>query len=36
VSKMVEWIRHGPPHAHVRDVEVLDEAPQDLQGFRVR
>jgi acylphosphatase len=36
VSKMVEWIGHGPPHADVRDVEVLDEAPEDLHGFRVR
>ena len=36
VDKAVEWTRHGPPHADVHDIEVLDETPEGLDGFRVR
>jgi len=36
VEAMVEFIRRGPGHAEVSDVEVRDEAPQGLSGFSVR
>ena len=36
VERMVDWCRQGPPRAEVGDVEVHDEAPAGLQGFRVR
>jgi acylphosphatase len=34
VDAMIEWCRNGPRHADVDDVEVLEEAPEGLQGFR--
>lgn len=36
VERLVEWCRHGPPRAEVTDVEVSDEPPSGLDGFRVR
>jgi acylphosphatase len=33
VASMVEWCRRGPPHAHVREIEVHDEEPEGLAGF---
>ena len=36
VEALVAWCREGPPSAEVTDVEVADEAPQGLVGFRVR
>jgi acylphosphatase len=36
VQRMVEFIRGGPGHADVEDVEVHDEEPEDLSGFEVR
>ncbi|KAA0234091.1 MAG: acylphosphatase [Actinobacteria bacterium] len=36
VSTMVEWCRLGPPRARVVRVEVVEEAPEGLTGFRVR
>jgi acylphosphatase len=35
VEALVAWCREGPPGAEVTDVEVADEAPQGLVGFRV-
>jgi acylphosphatase len=36
VEAMVEFVRGGPGHAEVDDVEVREEAPEGLRGFSVR
>ena len=36
VEALVAWCREGPPGAEVADVEVADESPEGLVGFRVR
>lgn len=36
VAAMVSWCRSGPPLADVAHVEVSDEKPEGLSGFRVR
>jgi acylphosphatase len=36
VQRMVEFVRGGPGHANVEDVEVHDEQPEGLSGFEVR
>jgi acylphosphatase len=36
VARMVEFVRRGPGHADVVDVEVHDEEPEGLEGFSVR
>ncbi len=36
VAALASWCREGPPAAHVTDVEVTDERPEGLVGFRVR
>ena len=36
VEAMVEFVRRGPGHAEVSDVEVRAEDPEGLQGFSVR
>jgi acylphosphatase len=36
VEAMVEFIRRGPGHAEVSDVEVREQDPEGLQGFSVR
>lgn len=35
VGRLVDWCRLGPPWAEVTAVEVLDEQPEGLLGFRV-
>jgi acylphosphatase len=35
VDALVAWAHRGPPHASVTDVEITDEAPEGLVGFRV-
>ena len=35
VAAMVEWCRRGPQRARVDGVDVFDEAPEGLGGFRV-
>lgn len=35
VERLVAWTRSGPPHASVRGVEVTEEPPEGLEGFRV-
>jgi acylphosphatase len=35
VNRLVEWARHGPESAVVTDVEVHDEPPEGVRGFRV-
>ena len=36
VEALVAWCREGPPGAEVADVEVVEQAPEGLVGFRVR
>ena len=36
VEALVAWCREGPPGADVTDVEVVEQAPEGLVGFRVR
>ena len=36
VAELVEWCRSGPSRADVRDVEVVEEEPEGLDGFTVR
>ncbi len=36
VDALVAWCRHGPPRARVDRVEVMEETPEDLSGFRVK
>lgn len=36
VDALVEWSRAGPSRADVREVEVVEEEPEGLEGFRIR
>ena len=36
VESMVRYVREGPGHADVADVEVTEEEPEGLAGFEVR
>ena len=36
VEAMVAFVRGGPGHAEVSDVDVVDETPEGLAGFSVR
>jgi acylphosphatase len=36
VERMVAFVRRGPGHADVSDVEVHDEPPENLTDFEVR
>ena len=36
VDAMVAWVHRGPDSAVVTGVEVIDEAPEGLQDFRIR
>jgi acylphosphatase len=36
VLAMVAWCRTGPPPAEVDHVDVVDEPPEDVVGFRVK
>ena len=36
VGRLVEWSRHGPRFAVVKDVQVQDEPPEGLSGFQIR
>ena len=35
VATVLEWLRHGPPHARVEAVEVSDGPVEGLSGFAV-
>jgi acylphosphatase len=35
VAELVEFCRRGPRHARVLRVELFEEPPEDLRGFRV-
>ena len=36
VETMLDWLRHGPPSAHVAAVEVVDETDTGAERFEVR
>lgn len=36
VARVVAWCRHGPPRASVESVEVTEERPRAVEGFRVQ
>jgi acylphosphatase len=36
VGRLMEWSRHGPPHAVVEDVRVQSEPPEGISGFQIR
>lgn len=36
VEGMVRFCRQGPGHAHVSELEVINESPEGLSGFQVR
>jgi acylphosphatase len=36
VEALVEFVRGGPGHASVTDVDVAEEEPEGLSGFSVR
>jgi len=36
VEKMLAFVKSGPGHAEVEDLEVFDEDPEGLSGFAVR
>jgi acylphosphatase len=36
VDALVDFMRSGPPQADVRDVDVVEEEPEGLDGFSVR
>jgi len=36
VSAAVAWCRTGPPEASVSSVDVTEEIPEGLNGFRIR
>ncbi len=36
VENLVAWCRQGPGHAEVSDVEVVEERPAGLEGFRIQ
>lgn len=33
VARCVSWCRMGPPRAEVTGIDVIEEAPEGLQGF---
>jgi acylphosphatase len=35
VGDLIAWCREGPPHADVRDLEIIDETPSGERDFRV-
>jgi acylphosphatase len=36
VDSLVEWSRHGPRFALVKDVRVQAEPPEGINGFQIR
>lgn len=36
VAEMVSWCRAGPPRADVSGIDVVQESPERVVGFRVR
>jgi acylphosphatase len=36
VERMLEFVRTGPPQAHVAQVEAFEEEPEGLSGFEIR
>ena len=36
VDRLVAWVQHGPPYAHVERVDVHEAAPEGMPDFEVR
>ena len=36
VSRVVDAVRRGPGHSQISNVEITEEPPEGLSGFRVR
>jgi acylphosphatase len=36
VENLLTWCRQGPRHARVTDVEVTEDSPAGLEGFRIQ
>jgi acylphosphatase len=36
VAAMVEFVRAGPGHSEVSDVDMAEEPPEGLEGFEIR
>jgi acylphosphatase len=36
VERVVDFVRRGPGHAQVDQLDVIEEQPEGLDGFRVR
>jgi len=36
VARLVAWCHHGPPHADVDAVDVVEDAPAGLETFRIQ
>ena len=36
VERMLDFVRRGPGHAEIQDLDVSDEEPEGLDGFEVR
>ena len=36
VLSMCNWMMHGPPRAHVADIDIIEEPPEGEAGFSVR
>jgi acylphosphatase len=36
VARLVAWVHHGPRHADVEHVDVVDVPPEGMPGFEVR
>jgi acylphosphatase len=36
VAQLVAWCRMGPPRADVTGIDVVEEPPEGLVGFRIR
>lgn len=36
MGEFIRWLRQGPPHAHVEELEVDEMIPKDFSSFEVR
>jgi acylphosphatase len=36
VDEMIDFCSRGPEMAHVDRIEVVEESPENLEGFRIR
>lgn len=36
VDALIAWCHHGPPHAEVEEVDVVEDSPAGLESFRIQ